>query len=1114
MFLLVVLTNATGQVAVSSEPTLKWSYGAQSTLYAPPLAADVCPAPGSEVIVSDSEARRLLCVDARGSLVWECKAGWTKRLTTAAALSFTARPGRPTLILGASDGRLTCIDAATGVVLWQQTAGPIEWGSVVWADLDADGQDEAVAGTEHSGVVAYCADGVKTWEYRGEKGAPSVRIPGPIAAADVDGDGKAEVFAAGAWGPFCLNSGGTLRWQRLTGDEFVCGVTVADADRDGAPELYAASRNDNALFCLDARTGAVRWKTPTVGEADAYAGASIAMGDVDGDGREEIAAADALGNVYCLSPSGEVLWVFETQKRTHAAVSLGDVDGDEAVEVLAASGDHHLYCIDGEGQLKWRYAATLRLIYPATIADVDDDGKTDILCCGSDKTLRCLTLGGRYRPDLVPWASRRCDAAQSGARFGKPLAAPSNVAESAPLLEYGGFETGKVTAPAEMYPADGTLLAARKSQPYGWSAGLDEDAVFMRDTAAAFVGGASLKTAAGGAPFTFRSDPIPVKRGLESVRAAVMAKGGSPEACLEWEGLQGLARRDSLAPAGAENGWTRLAAEDIVPPRQARWVRLACRTAPGTTTWWDAAEIVGRCVRPRQLRVLVNQAGYDAGAPKRFTVQSNFLAEQASFEVIGQGGAASFSAALHHEGRIQGAYGHDWGFEYWRGDFSAFDAPGAYCIRVTLDSATDVSWPFEVGPELLWQKTAVPAYRFFYYQRCGTAVPGFHGACHLDDAVSPDGKTQYELWGGWHDAGDYNTYHNAPYVLGLCQAYALRKEAFDRCDDDGNGIADLFDEILWGGAHSRRMIAPDGSAYGPITSGYGFWGPPELETDNVPGTGDERRISGAELGNDSGVHLAAMAKIARCAEDKKPWIEAAERALAWAVERNAHGPAQFSAVLDLYDATGDKKYAVLAKEWLPEPSIETVHAVQQYDQLFGEDHRAELRENLVARAEETLELARNPFGVCTHGPKERPNFFGTPADATGWHVGNSSHVLNAANTLALAYQFNPDPRYLVFVYDQFNWILGNNPYDISLMEGVGSAFPPTYHNRITFAGVPRGAIPGSVVNGITWRGPGDDRPYFDMRGLDIPAFEPNEVWLPHNTAYLNALVNLSNARNR
>ncbi len=57
-------------------------------------------------------------------------------------------------------------------------------------------------------------------------------------------------------------------------------------------------------------------------------------------------------------------------------------------------------------------------------------------------------------------------------------------------------------------------------------------------------------------------------------------------------------------------------------------------------------------------------------------------------------------------------------------------------------------------------------------------IPGCHGACHLDDAVCPDRKTQHQLWGGWHDAGDYNKCHNAPYVYGLLRAYGNRRAAW------------------------------------------------------------------------------------------------------------------------------------------------------------------------------------------------------------------------------------------------------------------------------------------------------------------------------------------------
>ena len=1098
--------------ANAAEPTLKWAYKAESNLYAPPLVADVCEAPGNEVILSDSEARRLRCVDCRGQQLWEYDGGWKKRLTSAATLSMTARQGHGTLVVANSDGTLCSVDAATGDELWRRDVGSITWGAAIWADLDGDGRDEVVAGTERRGIVALDANGEALWTYTGPKGKKAIVVHCPIATADVDADGRAEVFAAAQFGPLCVNGDGSLRWETLTGDEFKSAVVIADADRDGAPELYGSSAHDNATYRLDARTGDLVWRATMVGGADVYPSSCLCVGDVTGDGVDEIVAADDHGYVYCFAHDGQTRWVFPTAKRTHAAASLGDVDGDGAVEVLVASGDHYLYCVDAHGLLEWKYAADRRLIYAPTIADVDDDGTTDVLFCGSDHTLRCLTLGGRYAPALMPWPSRRFDAAQSGSSFGRRGQAQSRVEERRPLLAHGGFEQAKETLDEGEYAAVPELLEARKRLPRGWAPVSVREGDWELDAEVRRDGNAALRVVS----MDVASEPIEVDRHLAEAAACVSVKGGEhATAFLRWSGLRGPCRDDRLEAGGrpdSEEEWIRLETAELSPPADARWLQLVL-SCGGDVTWWDSAEIVGTFRRARELRALVNQVGYDAGAPKRFTVQSNFVAGHARFEVIAADGSIVFSATLTHEGRITGAYGHDWGHEYWRGDFSKLEQPGAYRIRITLDDLNDVSWPFEIGANLLWEKTARPAYRFFYYQRCGMAVPGFHEACHLDDARSLDGKRQFDLSGGWHDAGDYNKYHNAPYVHGLAKAYELRKEAFEAHDQDGNGLSDFLDEILWGGDHARRMIAPDGSAYGGITSGYGFWGPPELETDNVPGTGDERPFDHApDAGRDPAWHLASMAKIARYVDDPAPWLEAAERALQWALDNNKRGPQQFAAALDLYAATKDEKFAALAKRLFPGPDLAVIEAIELYDSVFGEDHRDALRDALVAKAEAMLEIADNPFGVYTFGPKDSPNYFGTPADGDGWHVGTSSHLLNAACTAAMAYRYEPDPRYLTFVYDQFNWTLGNNPYDISLMEGAGSAFPPTYHHRYVFSGVPRGAVPGGVVNGITWRTIGDDRPHFDMRGLDIPDFESNEVWLPHNVAYLNALANLCAAR--
>lgn len=1092
------------------EPQLKWSFKAESNLYAPPLVADVHPSPGLETILSDSECRRLRCVSATGAQLWEYAGGWTKRLPSSAALSDSARPGKHTLAVGNPDGKLCCLDAETGAELWQRDVGCIEWGEAVWADLNSDGRDELAAGTERSGIVALDSDGNVLWTYKGAEGSAGIRIRCPIAAADVDGDGKAEIFAAGMFGPLCVGGGGTLRWETATGDDFMSAVVVADADHDGRAEVYSCSRNDNFTYCFDARDGTIRWKVAMPGPTDTYSGSSLAVGDIDQDGKDEIVVSDFLGDVYCLSCSGTVRWIFNPEKRTHAAVSLGDVDGDRAIEVLVASGDHYLYCLDAGGKQKWRYAAELRLIFPATITDIDGDGKTDILFCGSDKTLRCLTLNGRYDAGLIPWPSRRVDARQSGASLAHT--GDAMVTETVPLLAAGGFERAKDLPPKEDLAFAPGTFEKRKALPRGWVCESARDVAWGMDADTRHGGATALKVDAGGETVVIASEVMEIDTGLRSISASVAVKGeGQANALIRWLGTGGVLREDAFSesPAGSD-GWNVLALPETERPSGARWLQMVLKTSG--SVWWDDASIQGTVRRLRTLRAMVNQAGYDVDAPKRFTAQSNFIAHDASFALIDEKGETVFRGVLTHEGRIHGAYDNDWGFEYWRGDFSEFNAPGAYRIRVALDATTDVSWPFEVGEDAVWSKTSRPAYRFFYYQRCGMEIPGFHKVCHLDDAASPDGKRQYELWGGWHDAGDYNTYDNVPYVWGLLHAYEARKAAFDRQDEDGDGVSDFLGEILWGGEHSRRMIAPDGSAYGAITSGYGFWGPPESETDNKPGTGDERRINGAETGNDSSRHAAAMARIAALVADKAPWIEAAERALNRCLANNQRGPLQFEAALELYVATRDEKYAVLAKDLFPGPNTDVIESVRLYDELFHEDHSGALKEQLTAKADAMLALARNPFGVYTMGPAEKPNFFGTPGGENAWHVGTSTYILEAAALAAKAYQYNPDRRYLEFAYDQINWTLGNNPFDISLMEGVGSAFPPTYHHRYTFSGVKRGAVPGSVVNGITWRGAGDDRPAFDMRGLDIPNFESNEVWLPHNTAYLNALANVQRAR--
>jgi len=133
------------------------------------------------------------------------------------------------------------------------------------------------------------------------------------------------------------------------GDQHAKEILVADVDGDGREELYAA---------VEAVSGGRVKIRRYDGDTPPDAGAVIASlddrlcrvllaGDVDGDGRREMVAAGSKSGLWLMRPGGtrqdpwEITSIDRASSGFEHASLLADLDGDGRDELYAASDDDH-----------------------------------------------------------------------------------------------------------------------------------------------------------------------------------------------------------------------------------------------------------------------------------------------------------------------------------------------------------------------------------------------------------------------------------------------------------------------------------------------------------------------------------------------------------------------------------------------------------------------------------------------------------------------------------------------------------------------------------------------------------------------------------------------------
>jgi hypothetical protein len=572
-------------------------------------------------------------------------------------------------------------------------------------------------------------------------------------------------------------------------------------------------------------------------------------------------------------------------------------------------------------------------------------------------------------------------------------------------------------------------------------------------------------------------------------------------------------RRDGVAePTRSEAGWE-LFAVQADRPDDACQVQLVIETDAQQPLYVD--DVVLTMQRAPQRQLLVDQLGYEtASQTKSVVLQSSTpLADLPMARVVDVATAEEVLTVPW----VDRGYLPTWDRYHWTADFSELDRPGRYVITLGPQRDATTSAPFSIRDDLVVAETGELAYRFYYYQRCGIEVPGFHAACHLDDARLADGKW-VDLTGGWHDAGDYNKYNGLTpeAVESLMLAYHFKPARFDRWDRDQNGRADILDEAWWGAQLLSKMLDPKTlELRAAVSSGYRYWGPPEKETDNRPGTGDERPV---QPGNGDTSHcVAGFALLGKylAAGDDSQASAAAQGYLGIAKRMYAKTGGGLDRLVPLEIATANDPYRQAARrraeQLLDQQGDGAVVGFRELGLMaiaFPEEPLVTRIRPLAARRVAELQtLCDATFGIARRpGPDGQWVYCRPYADVNDWYVGETSHRLDVAIDALIAARLGQSAGRKI-AENQVHWLLGRNPLGVSMMEGVGSRFVPQYHHRYNaIAGNPRGAVPGALINGFVRAWPAIDRPWLDLHGQPNADYHSNEPWLLHNNRWLVLLA--------
>ena len=303
--------------------------------------------------------------------------------------------------------------------------------SVSIGDIDGDGKIDLVVANNSSNTVSVLRNTSTSGSISFENKVDFTTGSGPrsISMGDIDGDGKMDLTVANENSSKVsvlrnTSSYGSISFANKL--DFTTGIapqisSIGDIDGDGKMDLTVSNRVSNTVSVL--RNTSISGSISFASKVDFATGTypySVAIGDIDGDGKMDLAVPNAgsatnplLANVSIYrntSIAGSISFAnnvdFSTESDPYS-VSIGDIDGDGKIDLAVTNfyaksvsvfkNTSIIGSIDSNSFESKVDFTTGTEPYSASIGDINGDGKMDLEVANyNSNTVSILRNVGQY----------------------------------------------------------------------------------------------------------------------------------------------------------------------------------------------------------------------------------------------------------------------------------------------------------------------------------------------------------------------------------------------------------------------------------------------------------------------------------------------------------------------------------------------------------------------------------------------------------------------------------------------------------------------------------------------------------------------------------------------